>query len=162
VQRTSTVAAALAIARAILEEALAVTGEPLPPDGADAPSEPARAGKPVAATALTTLAQIRAAAGDVTGALSASRRAMSILAHLGALEEGEGLVRLVCLGDAERGLRDDRDAERGEQRIDLAQLAGVVARQDELVEPCHTWVRSSQARYAALRPARARPSRQAA
>ena len=86
---------ALGPARREVAAALQAVAEPLPPDTADAIREPPRAGKPVAALALTTLAQVRAASGDPQGALAASRRAISILEHLGALEEGEGMVRLV-------------------------------------------------------------------
>jgi len=74
-----------------VDETLAPVREPPNADGTEAP----RAGVPVAAIACAVLARVLTAQGQQAAALQAARRAMSILAHLGALEEGEGLVRLV-------------------------------------------------------------------
>src|SRR5689334_5880977 len=46
----------------------------------------------------------------------------------------KGVVRLLGLGHAERGLRDDFEAERGEQRFELAHLARVVRREDDALQ----------------------------
>ena len=72
-------------------ESLAPITEPARADGTEAP----RAGLPIASLTCAVLARVLAAEGDDVAALHAARRAMSILSHLGALEEGEGRVRLV-------------------------------------------------------------------
>src|SRR5690606_16127126 len=53
------------------------------------------------------------------------------VAGLGERVLDEAGVRLFGLADAEHGLRDDLDAERGEQGLHLGGLLGVVAGEDE-------------------------------
>ncbi len=50
---------------------------------------------PIRAHALATLAEVLVRRGDAAGALAAAREAIDLLDTLGALEEGEALVRLV-------------------------------------------------------------------
>jgi hypothetical protein len=45
----------------------------------------------------------------------------------------EGRVRLLGVGDAKLGLRDDLDPERREQLAEFAELAGVARGKDELL-----------------------------
>ena len=62
------------------------------------------------------------------------RRQLRVRARVPRLGErvlDERDVRLVRFGNAERRLRDHLDPERGEQPVELAQLAGIAGREDE-------------------------------
>jgi hypothetical protein len=78
-------------------------------------------------------AECRHAQAGVVG----ERRQAGELRGMARLGQGvleEGAVRLLGLGDGEGRLRQHLDVEGREQRGELAQLAGVVGGEDELVE----------------------------